>query len=96
MRAVAKFDLCRQPSGGWLSPVGASRAGNRNYTCRFPAVPCACLQSSNDGTPWSEQLIYFQAAFALDTAQAMAAKDPAIAANPAPRLQPKKTVHTLE
>jgi len=37
----------------------------------------------NDGTLWSEQPIYFQAAFALDTAQAMAAKDPAIAANPA-------------
>jgi phosphoserine phosphatase len=37
----------------------------------------------NDGTLWSEQPIYFQAAFALDTAKAMAAKDPALAANPA-------------
>ena len=37
----------------------------------------------NDGTLWSEQPVYFQAAFAFDTARAMAAKDPAIAANPA-------------
>ncbi len=37
----------------------------------------------NDGTLWSEQPLYFQAAFAFDTAKAMAAKDPAIAANPA-------------
>jgi phosphoserine phosphatase len=37
----------------------------------------------NDGTLWSEQPIYFQAAFALDTARAMAATDPAVAANPA-------------
>jgi phosphoserine phosphatase len=37
----------------------------------------------NDGTLWSEQPIYFQAAFALDTVKAMAAKDPALAANPA-------------
>ncbi len=37
----------------------------------------------NDGTLWTEQPIYFQAAFALDTVQAMAAKDPALAANPA-------------
>ena len=37
----------------------------------------------NDGTLWSEQPLYFQAAFAFDTARAMAAKDPAIAANPA-------------
>ncbi len=37
----------------------------------------------NDGTLWSEQPVYFQAAFALDTVQAMAAKDPALAANPA-------------
>jgi phosphoserine phosphatase len=37
----------------------------------------------NDGTLWTEQPIYFQAAFALDTVKAMAAKDPALAANPA-------------
>jgi phosphoserine phosphatase len=37
----------------------------------------------NDGTLWSEQPVYFQAAFAFDTAKAMAARDPAIAANPA-------------
>jgi phosphoserine phosphatase len=37
----------------------------------------------NDGTLWSEQPLYFQAIFALDTAKAMAAKDPALAANPA-------------
>jgi len=37
----------------------------------------------NDGTLWGEQPIYFQAAFALDTAKSMAAKDPALAANPA-------------
>jgi phosphoglycolate phosphatase-like HAD superfamily hydrolase len=34
----------------------------------------------NDGTLWSEQPLYFQALFALDTARAMAAADPAIAA----------------
>lgn len=33
----------------------------------------------NDGTLWSEQPVYFQASFALDTAQAMAAKDPSLA-----------------
>ena len=37
----------------------------------------------NDGTLWSEQPLYFQAIFALDTARAMAARDPALAANPA-------------
>jgi phosphoserine phosphatase len=37
----------------------------------------------NDGTLWSEQPLYFQAIFALDTARAMAQKDPAVAANPA-------------
>ncbi len=37
----------------------------------------------NDGTLWTEQPLYFQAIFALDTAKAMAAKDPALAANPA-------------
>jgi phosphoserine phosphatase len=37
----------------------------------------------NDGTLWTEQPIYFQAAFALDTVKAMAAKDPTLAANPA-------------
>jgi phosphoserine phosphatase len=37
----------------------------------------------NDGTLWTEQPIYFQAAFAMDTVKAMAARDPAIAANPA-------------
>jgi phosphoserine phosphatase len=37
----------------------------------------------NDGTLWSEQPLYFQAIFALDTVQAMAARDPALAANPA-------------
>ena len=37
----------------------------------------------NDGTLWTEQPIYFQAAFAMDTVKAMAAKDPALAANPA-------------
>ena len=37
----------------------------------------------NDGTLWTEQPMYFQAPFALDTAKAMAAKDPALAANPA-------------
>jgi phosphoserine phosphatase len=34
----------------------------------------------NDGTLWSEQPLYFQAVFALDTARAMAKEDPAIAA----------------
>ena len=33
----------------------------------------------NDGTLWSEQPLYSQAMFALDTARAMAAADPAIA-----------------
>jgi phosphoserine phosphatase len=37
----------------------------------------------NDGTLWTEQPLYFQAMFALDTAKAMAADDPALAANPA-------------
>jgi phosphoserine phosphatase len=37
----------------------------------------------NDGTLWGEQPMYFQAAFALDTVRAMAAKDPTLAANPA-------------
>ena len=37
----------------------------------------------NDGTLWSEQPAYFQAIFAMDTVKAMAAKDPALAANPA-------------
>ena len=37
----------------------------------------------NDGTLWSEQPAYFQVAFALDRARAIAARDPAVAANPA-------------
>ena len=37
----------------------------------------------NDGTLWAEQPMYFQAAFAFDTAKAMAAKDPEVAKNPA-------------
>ena len=37
----------------------------------------------NDGTLWTEQPAYFQALFAMDTVKAMAAKDPALAANPA-------------
>jgi phosphoserine phosphatase len=37
----------------------------------------------NDGTLWTEQPLYFQAIFALDTAKAMAADDPELAANPA-------------
>jgi hypothetical protein len=49
----------------------------------------------NDGTLWSEQPIYFQAAFALDTARAMAAKDPAIAANPALAAAAKGDVKAL-
>jgi hypothetical protein len=32
----------------------------------------------NDGTLWSEQPVYFQVAFAFDTARAMAAKDPTL------------------
>ncbi|MEI9891137.1 MAG: haloacid dehalogenase-like hydrolase [Caulobacteraceae bacterium] len=33
----------------------------------------------NDGTLWAEQPIYFELAFALDRAKAMAARDPALA-----------------
>lgn len=37
----------------------------------------------NDGTLWAEQPLYFELAFALDQARAMAAKDPALLAKPA-------------
>jgi hypothetical protein len=36
----------------------------------------------NDGTLWSEQPMYFQLAFAIDRAKAMAAKNPALAGKP--------------
>jgi hypothetical protein len=37
----------------------------------------------NDGTLWSEQPVYFQLAFAIDRARAMAAQNPALAGQPA-------------
>jgi phosphoserine phosphatase len=51
----------------------------RDYVA--PAARVAVFD--NDGTLWTEQPLYFQAMFALDTAKAMAADDPALAANPA-------------
>ena len=36
----------------------------------------------NDGTLWSEQPVYFQLAFAIDRARAMAAQNPALASKP--------------
>jgi hypothetical protein len=36
----------------------------------------------NDGTLWSEQPVYFQLAFAIDRARAMAAQNPALASRP--------------
>jgi phosphoserine phosphatase len=51
----------------------------RDYVA--PAARVAVFD--NDGTLWTEQPAYFQAIFAMDTVQAMAAKDPALAANPA-------------
>jgi phosphoserine phosphatase len=49
----------------------------------------------NDGTLWSEQPMYFQAAFAFDTARAMAAKAPAIAESPALAAAAKGDVKAL-
>ena len=51
----------------------------RDYVA--PAARVAVFD--NDGTLWTEQPVYFQAIFAMDTVKAMAAKDPALAANPA-------------
>jgi hypothetical protein len=51
----------------------------RDYVA--PAARVAVFD--NDGTLWSEQPLYFQAIFAMDTVKAMAAKDPGLAANPA-------------
>jgi len=51
----------------------------RDYVA--PAARIAVFD--NDGTLWTEQPVYFQAMFAMDTVKAMAAKDPALAANPA-------------
>jgi len=51
----------------------------RDYVA--PAARVAVFD--NDGTLWTEQPVYFQAMFAMDTVKAMAAKDPALAANPA-------------
>jgi phosphoserine phosphatase len=51
----------------------------RDYVA--PAARIAVFD--NDGTLWTEQPVYFQAIFAMDTVKAMAAKDPALAAHPA-------------
>ncbi len=51
----------------------------RDYVA--PAARVAVFD--NDGTLWTEQPVYFQAIFAMDTVKAMAAKDPALASNPA-------------
>lgn len=51
----------------------------RDYVA--PAARVAVFD--NDGTLWTEQPVYFQAIFAMDTVKAMAGKDPALAANPA-------------
>ncbi len=51
----------------------------RDYVA--PAARVAVFD--NDGTLWTEQPVYFQAFFAMDTVKAMAAKDPALASNPA-------------
>src|SRR5215510_5199076 len=45
----------------------------------FVPVPERIATFDNDGTLWTEQPVYFQLAFALDRAKAMAAKNPALA-----------------
>ena len=46
----------------------------------FVPVPERIATFDNDGTLWTEQPVYFQVAFALDRAKAMAAKNPKLKA----------------
>jgi len=50
---------------------------------RFVPPPARVAVFDNDGTLWAEQPLYFELAFALDRAKAMAAKDPALLTKPA-------------
>ncbi len=50
---------------------------------RFVAQAARVAVFDNDGTLWAEQPMYFELAFSLDRAKAMAAKDPALLKTPA-------------
>ena len=50
---------------------------------RFTPPAARVAVFDNDGTLWAEQPVYFEVAFALDRAKAMAAKDPALLQKPA-------------
>jgi phosphoserine phosphatase len=50
---------------------------------RFVPPAARVAVFDNDGTLWAEQPVYFEVAFALERAKAMAAKDPALLKKPA-------------
>jgi phosphoserine phosphatase len=87
--AAARIEAATDPLPSWNDGAAKARIvafvravtdpTGKDYVA--PAARVAVFD--NDGTLWTEQPIYFQAQFALDTAQAMAARDPALAANPA-------------
>jgi phosphoserine phosphatase len=87
--AATRIEAATDPLPSWND--GAARARIVSFvravtdpTGKDYVAPAARVAVfDNDGTLWTEQPVYFQAQFALDTARAMAAGDPALAANPA-------------
>jgi phosphoserine phosphatase len=75
---IPAFAACLLALAATCVPAATDPRG-RDYVA--PADRVAVFD--NDGTLWTEQPVYFQAMFAMDTVKAMAAKDPALAANPA-------------